>query len=158
MPARPTNGKTATALRTASSSPSRDAPDADDASRRAGRKTIYPTIPLTEERYLRSSAEEGGASSSRLRACTARSRSCLKVRPAGAISKDATGIVKVDPDVCIGCKYCFQACPYEVPRYNSVSMDKCDCCQGAGVALRAAHLIAFARANSTPCASGRLTT
>ena len=24
-------------------------------------------------------------------------------------------------------------CPYEVPRYNSVAMDKCDCCLGAGV-------------------------
>ena len=61
--------------------------------------------------------------------------SCMKVCPAGAISKDAHGIVKVNPDVCIGCKYCFQACPYEVPKYNSVSMDKCDCCQGSGVAI-----------------------
>ena len=59
----------------------------------------------------------------------------MKVCPAGAISKDAHGIVKVNPDVCIGCKYCFQACPYEVPKYNSVSMDKCDCCLGAGVPL-----------------------
>ena len=40
----------------------------------------------------------------------------MKVCPAGAISKDAHGIVKVNPDVCIGCKYCFQACPYEVPK------------------------------------------
>ena len=55
----------------------------------------------------------------------------MKVCPAGAISKDAHGIVKVNPDVCIGCKYCFQACPYEVPKYNSVSMDKCDCKFGA---------------------------
>lgn len=43
--------------------------------------------------------------------------------------------VEINPDVCIGCKYCFQACPYEVPKYNSVSMDKCDCCQGSGVAI-----------------------
>ena len=59
----------------------------------------------------------------------------MKVCPAGAISKDEHGVVKVDPDLCIGCKYCYQACPYEVPQYNSVSMDKCDCCQKAGVAL-----------------------
>lgn len=59
----------------------------------------------------------------------------MRVCPAGAISKDAHGIVKVNPDECIGCKYCFQACPYEVPKYNSVSMDKCDCCQGSGVAI-----------------------
>ena len=59
----------------------------------------------------------------------------MRVCPAGAISKDAHGIVKVNPDVCIGCKYCFQACPYEVPKYNSVSMDKCDCCLSAGIEL-----------------------
>ncbi|MEF9879610.1 MAG: 4Fe-4S dicluster domain-containing protein [Clostridia bacterium] len=61
--------------------------------------------------------------------------SCMKVCPAGAISKDGNGIVVVDKDVCIGCKYCFHACPYEVPRYDSVSMDKCDCCLEAGVAV-----------------------
>lgn len=59
--------------------------------------------------------------------------SCLRVCPAGAISKGEAGIVSVDQERCIGCKYCFQACPYEVPRYNSVAMDKCDCCLGAGV-------------------------
>ena len=59
--------------------------------------------------------------------------SCLRVCPAGAISKGDAGIVSVDQERCIGCKYCFQACPYEVPRYNSVAMDKCDCCLGAGV-------------------------
>lgn len=59
--------------------------------------------------------------------------SCMRVCPAGAISKGANGVVEVNPDLCIGCKYCFQACPYEVPQYNSVSMDKCDCCRKAGV-------------------------
>ena len=59
--------------------------------------------------------------------------SCMRVCPAGAISKGDAGIVSVDQERCIGCKYCFQACPYEVPRYNSVAMDKCDCCLGAGV-------------------------
>lgn len=61
--------------------------------------------------------------------------SCMKVCPAGAISKGDGGVVRVDPKKCIGCKYCFQACPYEVPRYNSKAMDKCDCCMGSGVAL-----------------------
>ena len=59
--------------------------------------------------------------------------SCLRVCPAGAITKGEAGIVSVDQERCIGCKYCFQACPYEVPRYNALSMDKCDCCLGAGV-------------------------
>lgn len=60
--------------------------------------------------------------------------SCERVCPAGAISKGACGIVAVDKNVCIGCKYCYQACPYDVPRFNADAMDKCDCCLGAGVA------------------------
>lgn len=59
---------------------------------------------------------------------------CMRVCPAGAISKGDAGIVSVDKDKCIGCKYCYQACPYGVPNYNSEAMDKCDCCLGAGIA------------------------
>lgn len=61
--------------------------------------------------------------------------SCAEVCPAGAIQKEVGGIVVVDKNLCIGCKYCYQACPFEVPQYDSVSMDKCDFCFGAGVAL-----------------------
>lgn len=60
---------------------------------------------------------------------------CLHVCPAGAISKGAGGIVVVDKDRCIGCKYCYQACPHGVPRYGDGGMDKCDYCFEAGVAL-----------------------
>ena len=55
--------------------------------------------------------------------------SCMAVCPAGAISKrDKDGAVVVDHAKCIGCKYCFQACPFEVPRYNDRGMYKCDFC------------------------------
>lgn len=60
--------------------------------------------------------------------------SCERVCPAGAISKGACGIISVDKNVCIGCKYCYQACPYDVPRYSAEAMDKCDCCLDAGIA------------------------
>lgn len=59
---------------------------------------------------------------------------CAEVCPAGAISKRADGIVVVDSERCIGCKYCYQACPFSVPHYTKDGMDKCDCCLGAGVA------------------------
>ncbi|WP_139651986.1 4Fe-4S dicluster domain-containing protein [Raoultibacter phocaeensis] len=60
---------------------------------------------------------------------------CATVCPARAITKGDGGVVSVDPDRCIGCKYCYQACPFSVPHYTSVGMDKCDCCLSAGVAL-----------------------
>ena len=59
--------------------------------------------------------------------------SCLRVCPAGAIVKGDAGIVSVNKSDCIGCKYCYEACPYDVPRYNAEGMDKCDCCLNAGV-------------------------
>ena len=52
---------------------------------------------------------------------------CASVCPAGAIKKAEDGVVYVDKDRCIGCKYCYQACPFGVPTYSSAAMDKCDC-------------------------------
>ena len=43
------------------------------------------------------------------------------------------GIVVVDKEKCIGCHYCFFACPFGVPQYTDEGMDKCDCCIGNGV-------------------------
>lgn len=59
--------------------------------------------------------------------------SCMTVCPARAIAKRPDGIVTVNGNLCIGCKYCFQACPFGVPHYGSEGMDKCDCCLEAGV-------------------------
>lgn len=59
--------------------------------------------------------------------------SCMAVCPAGAIWKDEKGLVRVDQQRCMGCKYCYQACPYGVPTYNEVAMDKCDGCRSAGL-------------------------
>jgi len=38
---------------------------------------------------------------------------CVRVCPTGASQRRADGIVTVDYDKCIGCKYCVVACPYE---------------------------------------------
>jgi tetrathionate reductase subunit B len=56
---------------------------------------------------------------------------CVTVCPTGAtIKREEDGIVTVDPDLCIGCKYCLHACPYDARFINPVtgSADKCDFC------------------------------
>ncbi len=56
---------------------------------------------------------------------------CVQVCPSKAMHKDSNGIVSVDPAVCIGCKYCAMACPYDAPQFDSNKgvMTKCDFCR-----------------------------
>ncbi len=64
---------------------------------------------------------------------------CMKSCPVDAISKrDADGIVLVDQDKCIGCRYCMFACPYGAPRIDTDTgkVSKCTMCvhrQDAGL-------------------------
>jgi len=43
--------------------------------------------------------------------------SCVKVCPTGATEQREDGIVWIDPDKCLGCRYCLIACPYQVRSY-----------------------------------------
>jgi formate dehydrogenase beta subunit len=56
---------------------------------------------------------------------------CLAACPApGAIVQYGNGIVDVNPDQCIGCKYCETGCPFNVPRFSRTTgkMAKCTLC------------------------------
>jgi formate dehydrogenase iron-sulfur subunit len=56
---------------------------------------------------------------------------CLEACPApGAIVQYDNGIVDVNPDQCIGCKYCETGCPFDVPRFSQTTgkMAKCTLC------------------------------
>jgi formate dehydrogenase iron-sulfur subunit len=59
---------------------------------------------------------------------------CVSVCPVGAFTKTPAGPVVYDESKCIGCRYCIQACPFQVPRYEWSStyprVQKCRLCAG----------------------------
>jgi tetrathionate reductase subunit B len=55
---------------------------------------------------------------------------CMRVCPTGATYQREDGLVLVDFDKCIGCRYCIEACPYDA-RYLDPErgvVDKCTFC------------------------------
>ena len=56
---------------------------------------------------------------------------CAKACPSGAYTIDPqTKAVIHNPDLCLGCKYCTWACPFDAPKYNEETklIEKCDFC------------------------------
>lgn len=56
--------------------------------------------------------------------------SCVSVCPTGATFARKDGIVVVDSEVCWGCGYCINACPYDKRYFNPITnvADKCTLC------------------------------
>lgn len=56
---------------------------------------------------------------------------CVNVCPTGASYRDENGVVLVNKEKCIGCKYCMLACPYGVRSWNKreAVVEKCTLCQ-----------------------------
>jgi tetrathionate reductase subunit B len=55
---------------------------------------------------------------------------CIQVCPVGATFRSEEGVVLVDYDWCVGCRYCIQACPYGSRFWNEEkrTADKCTLC------------------------------
>jgi formate dehydrogenase iron-sulfur subunit len=57
---------------------------------------------------------------------------CVSACLVGAFTKTETGAVVYDVNKCIGCRYCMQACPFEIPKYEWGSLapriQKCIMC------------------------------
>jgi formate dehydrogenase iron-sulfur subunit len=62
---------------------------------------------------------------------------CMAVCPVDCFYQTADGLVLHDKDICIGCGYCFYACPFGAPQFptdgafaSRGKMDKCTFCAG----------------------------
>jgi Fe-S-cluster-containing dehydrogenase component len=55
---------------------------------------------------------------------------CVRLCPTGASYVSASGVVLVNADDCIGCRYCIEACPYDARYFDEESgtVDKCTFC------------------------------
>ena len=58
---------------------------------------------------------------------------CASACMLGALKKREFGIVTYDPDLCVGCRYCEVACPFNVPKFEWSSaapkIVKCELCK-----------------------------
>jgi len=55
---------------------------------------------------------------------------CAEVCPTGAVARRPDGVVLLDSEKCMGCRYCEWACPYGAPRFDDERgvMTKCTLC------------------------------
>lgn len=58
---------------------------------------------------------------------------CVSACIVGALTKSDDGSVIYDPDICMGCRYCMVACPFEIPAYEffdpvAPRVRKCEFC------------------------------
>ena len=58
---------------------------------------------------------------------------CTNACMIGALKKREHGIVSYDPNLCIGCRYCQMACPFNVPKFEwakaAPKIVKCELCR-----------------------------
>lgn len=54
---------------------------------------------------------------------------CMEACKQGALVRDERGFVILKRELCIGCRACAKACPFDVPRFDSEGkLVKCDGC------------------------------
>jgi formate dehydrogenase iron-sulfur subunit len=106
----------------------------------AGECKSVNNLPETNSDFLRDRlsantytvVEEYGDNFSRKLCMHCQHPTCESVCPVGAMEKTSLGPVLYYADKCIGCRYCMQACPHSIPRYewssNAPKVTKCSMC------------------------------
>jgi Fe-S-cluster-containing dehydrogenase component len=65
---------------------------------------------------------------------------CVSACPVSAMQKDERGIIYYDKNICIGCRYCQIACPFNVPKFEwpkaFPKIVKCDLCRETNLKLK----------------------
>ena len=92
------------------------------------RTSIRPTAPSTAFRHRNRPALKSFFVPKLCNHCA--DSPCVQVCPVGATFVSPDGVVLVDENYCLGCRYCVQACPYGC-RYlhpETETVDKCTLC------------------------------
>jgi Fe-S-cluster-containing dehydrogenase component len=74
---------------------------------------------------------------------------CTNACMLGALKKKEHGIVAYDPNLCVGCRYCQTACPFNVPKFEWKSaapkIVKCELCRHRAVGASLSKVDGFTR-------------
>ncbi|MGA9116653.1 MAG: 4Fe-4S dicluster domain-containing protein [Bacteroidota bacterium] len=88
--------------------------------------------PLSHTRYTSLDSYNDGEIFVRRLCMHCAEPTCVSACLVGAFTKTETGAVLYDESKCIGCRYCMQACPFGIPRYEwdalSPRVQKCRMC------------------------------
>jgi Fe-S-cluster-containing dehydrogenase component len=95
----------------------------------ANRRPSYKDLTVVN-RYVE---EDKGAMTVKLQCMHCDHPACVSACIVGAISKQVNGSVIWDTDMCIGCRYCMVACPFQIPAFEyhkalDPKIVKCDFC------------------------------
>jgi Fe-S-cluster-containing dehydrogenase component len=74
---------------------------------------------------------------------------CTNACMIGALKKKEHGIVAYDPSLCVGCRYCQMACPFDIPKFewkkSAPKIVKCELCRHRSVGASLSKAGGFSR-------------